>query len=136
MNTDVYVGLVVTSHNVDATCEAKFSDVKITGTVTAQWQDQDVGILSNDAESMYVAVANSTGEPVVVYHDNPDAVQIETWTQWNIDLKQFEDQGIDLTDVDKISIGFGNKADPQPGGSGKMYFDDIRLYRPVISAGE
>jgi len=136
MSTDVYVGLALTSHNVDATGEAKFSNVKITGTATAQWQDQDVGILSNAAEPMYVAVANSTGESAVVYHENPDAVQIETWTQWNIDLKQFDDQGIVLTDIDKISIGFGNKDNPLPGGSGKMYFDDIRLYRPVISAGE
>jgi len=136
MNTDVYVGLAVTAHNVDATCEAKFSNVKITGTVTARWRDQDVGIFSNDAEPMYVAVANSTGEPAVVYHDNPDAVQIETWTQWNIDLQQFAEQGIDLTDVDKISIGFGDRANPQPGGSGKMYFDDIRLNRPRIVAGQ
>ena len=137
MNTDVYVGLVLTSHNVDATCEAKFSNVSIAGTVTAQWQDQDVGILSNEAVPMYVAVANSTGAPAVIYHDNPDAVQIETWTQLNIDLKQFADKGIDLTDVDKISLGFGDRDNPQPGGSGKMYFDDIRLYLPAgISAGE
>ena len=85
---------------------------------------------------MYVAVANSTGASAVIYHDNPDAVQIETWTQWNIDLKQFADKGIDLTDVDKISLGFGDRDNPQPGGSGKMYFDDIRLYRPRISAGK
>jgi hypothetical protein len=38
---------------------------------------------------------------------------------------------VDLTDVNNISIGFGNKAASQPGGSGKMYFDDIRLYRPA-----
>jgi hypothetical protein len=136
MNTDVYVGLVLTSHNIDATCEAKFSNVSIAGTVTAQWQDQDVGILSNDAVPMYVAVTNRTGAPAVIYHDNPDAVQIETWTQWDIDLKQFADKGIDLTDVDKISLGFGDRDNPQPGGAGKMYFDDIRLYLPGIIAGE
>ena len=136
MSSDVYVGLALTSHNVDAVGEAKFSNVKITGTATAQWQDQDVGILSNDAEPMYVAAANSTGEPAVIYHGNPDAVQMETWTQWNIDLKQLAEKGIDLTDVDKISIGFGDRDNPQPGGSGKMYFDDIRLYRPGIPAGE
>jgi hypothetical protein len=27
-----------------------------------------------------------------------------------------------------ISIGFGNKTNPEAGGSGKMLFDDIRLY--------
>jgi len=35
-----------------------------------------------------------------------------------------------LTDVSKLSIGFGDKENPQPGGSGTMFFDDIRLYRP------
>ena len=136
MSTDVYVGLVLTSHNVDAVGQAKFSNVNITGTVTGQWQDQDVGILSNAAEPMYVTIANSTGNPAIVYHDDPDVVQTETWTQWNIDLNQFANQGIDLTDVDKMSIGFGDITNPQPGGSGKMYFDDIRLYQPEISAGK
>ncbi|MEA3227302.1 MAG: hypothetical protein U9Q07_15235, partial [Planctomycetota bacterium] len=31
-------------------------------------------------------------------------------------------------DVDSISVGLGDKANPQPGGSGIMYFDDIALY--------
>jgi hypothetical protein len=90
---------------------------------------QDIGILSNDPEPMYVAVANSTGTPAVVYHDNPNAAQADTWTEWNIDLKEFQDKGINLTDVDKIFLGFGDRNSPQVGGSGKMYFDDIRLYR-------
>jgi hypothetical protein len=34
-----------------------------------------------------------------------------------------------LTNVDKIAIGFGNRNTPVAGGSGTMYFDDIRLYR-------
>ena len=35
------------------------------------------------------------------------------------------------TDVDKIAIGLGAKGNiTVPGGSGKMFFDDIRLYRP------
>jgi hypothetical protein len=74
-------------------------------------------------------VANSTGTPAVVYHDNPNAAQADTWTEWNIDLKEFQDKGINLTDVDSIAIGFGNRNNPQAGGAGKMYFDDIRLYR-------
>jgi len=36
MNSNVYVGLVVTAHNATATCEAKFSNVTITGTVGQQ----------------------------------------------------------------------------------------------------
>jgi hypothetical protein len=133
MPSNVYIGLALTSHNVNAICKAKFSDIKTTGSVTPDtWTNEVIGtttMLSNDPEPMYVAIANSSGSPAVVYHDNPDAAQIDTWTEWNINLQDFANQGINLTDVDSIAIGFGNKNNPQAGGSGKMFFDDIRLYR-------
>ena len=131
MTTDVYVGLAVTSHNAAATCEAKFSNVTITGTVGPQWANQDIGILSNDPEPMYVAVSNSTGEPVVVVHDDPAATHIDSWTEWAISLQDLADQGLNLNDVTSIAIGIGTKGNMTvPGGSGKMFFDDIRLYGP------
>jgi hypothetical protein len=129
MSSTVYVGLAVTAHNTNATCEAVFSSVTISGNVTGQWAHQDIGIVTNEAEPMYVAIANSTGQPAVVYHDDPEASTIDTFTEWNIDLKDFDDQGIDLADVNSIAIGFGDRNNPQAGGAGKMYFDDIRLYR-------
>jgi hypothetical protein len=130
MSANVYVGLALTSHDAALTCEAVLSNVTITGNVTGQWMSQDIGIQSNAPEPMYVAIANSTGQPAVVYHDDPDAAQIDAWTEWNIDLKEFQDKGINLTDVDSIALGFGNRNNPQAGGAGKMYFDDFRLYRP------
>ncbi len=132
MDMPAYVGLAVTSHNTALTCEAKFSNVSFPDMgVDSQWTDQDVGMLSNDAEPMYVALSNSTGPTAAVYHDDPNAAVIDTWTEWIIPLQAFSDQGVDLTDVDRIAIGFGTKGDTtKPGGSGTMYFDDIRLYRP------
>jgi hypothetical protein len=35
-----------------------------------------------------------------------------------------------LNNVDSIAIGFGDRNNPVAGGSGRMYFDDIRLYQP------
>jgi hypothetical protein len=135
MGSNVYVGLAVTSHNAAATCEAKFSNVTITGTVGAQWMNQDIGILSNDPEPLYVAVSNSSGNPAVVVHDDPAAANIDTWTEWIIPFQTFADQGINLTNVDKLAIGLGTKGNMTiPGGSGKMYFDDIRLIRPTEAA--
>jgi hypothetical protein len=67
----------------------------------------------------------------VVNHDNPDASQITTWTEWTIDLLAFADQGVNLANVNTIALGLGNKKNPVAGGSGTMYFDDIRLYRPA-----
>jgi hypothetical protein len=130
MNVAVYIGLALSSNDTAETCEAVFSDVQVSGQVTGQWQSQDIGILSNDPEPMYVAVANTSGTTAVVYHDDPNATQIETWTEWNIELKDFADQGVNLSDVNSVAIGFGDRNNPQAGGSGKMYFDDIRVYRP------
>jgi hypothetical protein len=134
MSSNVYIGLAVTSHNAALTCQAKFSGVQTTGTVTGQWQSQDIGISSNSAESMYVAVGNSAGSPAIVSYDDPAATQIDAWTQWIIPTQAFADQGVNLTDVDNISIGIGNRDNPQAGGSGTVYIDDIRLQPepPVI----
>jgi hypothetical protein len=137
MSANVYIGLAVTSHNAALTCQAVFTNVTTTGNVSGQWVNQDIGIASNDAEPLYVAVFNSTGTPAVVVHDDPAAANIDTWTEWVIPLQAFADQGIVLTDIDKIAIGLGTKGNSTiPGGSGKMFIDDIRLYRPRESAEE
>ena len=45
-------------------------------------------------------------------------------------FSQWPNDRVILTDVDKLSIGFGDKYNPQAGGSGLVFFDDVRLYRP------
>jgi hypothetical protein len=105
------------------------------------WTTEGVSVLSlwfgdlwtsagNALEPMYVALANADGSIAVVYHNNPNATRVDTWTEWRIDLQRFADQGVDLTNINTISIGFGDKNNPQVGGLGVMYFDDIKLYRP------
>jgi hypothetical protein len=137
MGSNVYIGLAVTSHDAALTCQAVFSNVTTTGSVSGQWAHQDIGILSNDAEPLYVAVSNSTGNPAVVVHDDPAAAQIDTWTEWVIPLQAFTDQGIVLTNIDRVAIGLGTRGNMTvSGGSGKLFFDDIRLYRPRSVSGE
>jgi hypothetical protein len=82
------------------------------------------GEASNVAETMYV-VLNSTA---AVTNDNANAVQVDDWTEWTIDLQAF---GVNLTNVDTITLGLGNRTNPVAGGSGMMFFDDIRLYPPA-----
>ena len=103
------------------------------------WTEREVSILSlwfygdpaNAPEPLYVAVANSTGIPAVVYYHDDNAVSVNSWTKWNIPLTEFANQGVVLTDVDRIAIGLGTRGNMTiPGGSGKMYFDDIRLLKP------
>ena len=137
MGANVHIGLALTSHDAALTCQAVLTNVTFTGNVSGQWANQDIGILSNDAEPLYVALSNSAGTPAVVVHDDPTAAQIDTWTEWIIPLQAFTDQGVNLTNVDKIAIGLGTKGNmTAPGGSGKMYFDDIRLNRPKEAAAE
>jgi len=82
------------------------------------------GSVGNAAENLYVALNGNA----VVNHANPDAALATTWTQWNIDLQAFVDHGVNLTNVTSITLGLGNRSNPTVGGSGMMYFDDIRLY--------
>ncbi|MFC1795322.1 GLUG motif-containing protein, partial [Planctomycetota bacterium] len=121
----------------------KYSEAEKTLSYLRTWIEEDVtklslwfrGGFSNDPELMYVAIANMTGLPAVIYRDDPNAVRVDIWTEWVIPLQQFADQGIDLTDVDRIAIGFGTRGNMTiPGGRGKMYFDDIRLYRSTPAA--
>jgi len=136
MGANIYIGLALTSHDAALTCQAVFSNVTTTGQVTGQWMNQDIGIESNDAEPLYVAVSNSAGQPAVIVHDNANASQLSSWTKWVIPLQGIADQGINLTNVDRIAIGLGTRGNTTvAGGSGKMYFDDIRLERSSESAG-
>jgi hypothetical protein len=109
-----------------------YSEATLTLTYPRDWTEKGVttltiwfrGISDNAAETLYVALNGSA----VVSHDNPDAAQINEWTQWNIDLQAFADQGVNLADVNTIALGLGDRNNPAAGGSGTMYFDDIRLY--------
>jgi hypothetical protein len=85
------------------------------------------GEAANTAENLYVALNGNA----VVNHDNPDAATRTVWTEWNIDLTRFADQGVNLANVNSITLGLGNRNNPVAGGSGMMYFDDIRLYAPA-----
>jgi hypothetical protein len=130
MSANVYIGLAVTAHDAALTCQAVFSNVTTTGNVSGQWTNQDIGIQSNDPEPLYVVLSNSAGTPAIVVHDDPAAAQIDTWTEWVIPLSAFADQGIVLTNVDRIALGLGTKGNTTVvGGSGKMFFDDIRLIK-------
>ena len=75
---------------------------------------------------MFVAV-----DDAVVTYSDPDAALVTEWTQWDIPLQVFTDQGANLNNVGSMTIGFGNKANPTAGGgAGHVFFDDVRLYRP------
>jgi hypothetical protein len=84
------------------------------------------GIAENSADPLYVTLNG-----IAVEHQDPAAAQIGEWTEWNIPLQAFTDKGVDVTSVNSIAIGIGNKTTPQPGGTGTMYFDNIGVHPPA-----
>ncbi|MHC4241991.1 MAG: LamG domain-containing protein [Planctomycetota bacterium] len=111
------------------------SEATLTLTYPRDWTEKGINTLTiwfrgnpgNDAETLYVALNDSA----VVTNDNPDAALRASWTAWNIELTRFADQGINLANVNSITLGLGNRANPTAGGTGTMYFDDIHLYPPA-----
>jgi hypothetical protein len=107
------------------------SEATLTLTTNRNWTINGVNTLtiwfrgssSNTAEILYVALNGNAR----VDHDDPDAATTTRWTQWNIDLQAFADQGVNLSNVSSITLGLSSVT----GGKGMMYFDDIRLYEPA-----
>ena len=109
----------------------RYSEATLTLTYPRDWTENGITTLSiwfrgdsaNASETLYVVLNGNA----VVTNDNPDAAQVTTWTEWTIDLQAF---GVNLANVNTIGLGLGDRNNPQAGGSGVMYFDDIRLYPP------
>ena len=115
------------------------SEAAMTLTAPRDWTQAGVAELSlwfrgssgNAEEPLYAAISNSAGSPAVVANNDPSVATVRAWTRWTVPLQAFADQGIDLSNVDKIAIGLGNKAGmPASGGLGTLYIDDVRLSRP------
>ena len=108
------------------------SEATLTLTSPRDWTQKGVNRLTiwflgnrmNSPEQMYVVLDGNAA----VNHDNPEAALKADWTEWNIDLQAFTDQGVNLVNVSSITLGLGNRSNPVAGGSGMLYFDDIRLY--------
>jgi regulation of enolase protein 1 (concanavalin A-like superfamily) len=128
MLSDIYIGLCLTSHDVGETCTAEFSNVSTSTSVTGNWQSQDIGIESNIAEQLYVALQDTAGNSAVVNHPDPAATTIDVYTQWTIPLTDFT--GVNLKAIKKMSIGVGSRGSVQPGSAGDLYIDDIGLKLP------
>jgi len=107
------------------------SEATLTLTSNKDWTVKGVDTLTiwyrgsstNAAEQMYVTLNGSAS----VDNDNPDAAQASRWTEWNIPLQAFADQGINLSNVTSITLGLRSVT----GGTGSLLFDDIRLYAPA-----
>lgn len=88
-------------------------------------QLQFCGTKGNAAEQMYVVLGDGDGNSVLTHHDI-NAPMLNSWQFWNIDLKEFND--VNLANIKKFCIGFGDRDNPQAGGTGTVNFDDIVIH--------
>jgi hypothetical protein len=105
------------------TATAAYSEAERTFTVGQNWAEAGIAALvlhfhgaSENTGQMYVKINDSK---VVYDGDTADITRLQ-WSQWNIDLASL---GADLQNVTKLSVGFDGN-----GASGRLHFDDIRLY--------
>ena len=107
----------------------KYSQAERVLSPAQDWTRNGVKVLSlcfygdpnNAVEQMYVKINDTR----VVYDGDPAAIKKAAWTRWTIDLSS----GANLANVTKFAIGFGDETNLKAGGSGVVFFDDIRLYR-------
>ncbi|UCC21821.1 MAG: hypothetical protein JSW23_08390, partial [Planctomycetota bacterium] len=65
------------------------------------------GSSNNDPERMYLRVEDGLGHTVtMVYEDSNDLIQEEwdPWHEWGINFEEFNSAGLDLTDINSITI--------------------------------
>jgi hypothetical protein len=84
----------------------------------------------NASESMWVVLGDGTNEAISTYgtlgDDDPEDIKTAEWQAWYMDLGEFADGGVDLSNVTSMSIGFGPRGS-QIGTSpeGIVFFDDV-----------
>ena len=85
------------------------------------------GASDNEPGQLYLLIEDNAGQIAVMTNPDPDAVFTEQWQKWSIPLADLTADGIDVTAIRRLSIGVGNPENPQPGGIGIIYIDDIHI---------
>jgi hypothetical protein len=114
-----------------------YSEVSRTWTAAQDWtagQADSIRLFfqgqeTNEPETLYVAIEDTSGQLATVTHPDAEAVQTTDWQQWAIPAGDFA--GVDLTRVKTVYIGFGSRDNPTPGGSGLIFIDDIAFGKPI-----
>ncbi len=85
------------------------------------------GDLGNDpCEPMYVKLTDGDDvNATVAYNGDMDDITEPWWHEWNIDLQDFADGGVDLSDVNTLTIGIGDGT--QAANDGVVWIEDIHL---------
>ncbi len=132
------------AYKVGGTCYGSVADTDTTRLgISSNWTASGIKALvlyfSGDAansatagDQMWLQLEDtSSNAGTVLYDGDVGNLASSAWTEWNIDLADANFSGVSLANVDKIHIGFGGPSAGNckaGGGTGILYFDDIRLY--------
>jgi hypothetical protein len=89
------------------------------------------GAGDNGVTDMWMVLEDGTGAEVMTTYgangEDPADIQLAEWVDWNTDLADLG--GVDLGDIVKLSIGFGDRATnmEEVGIEGFVVFDDIEV---------
>ena len=126
----VYLGSEVYANTVDLLVGSDWTVAGVKGLVLRYYGDSTNSITAND--QMYVALEDGSSNIGVLEHPDMNEFLVEDWREWNIDMEDFNNLGLDIKNISRIYIGFGGQRVGQSsaGGSGMVYFDDIEVLRP------
>ncbi|MCJ7692324.1 MAG: LamG domain-containing protein [Sedimentisphaerales bacterium] len=132
-NDNISLGSVAEASIDDLGIDKDWTTGGVTKSLVLYFYGEGPDNSATENDKMYVAVEDTIGTVgAVPYDGDADDVKEPEWHEWNIDLQEFDDQEVDLTDVSMLYIGFGGEWGGQTamGGDGVVYFNDIKLYPP------
>ncbi len=85
------------------------------------------GKTTNKPATLFLAIDDDAGHNARTEPDDKTMVTTARWNQWKIPIELFTNLGVDMTSVEKLTIGVYN--DETTGGTGTLYIDDIRVIK-------
>jgi hypothetical protein len=88
-----------------------------------------IGEHENMEHLMYLTLEDAAGQSFKAEHPYTYACQSDSWRQWTVSLEQFSSGGVDLSNIKKLTIGFGDGtiSDQEGEDIDHIFIDQIRL---------
>ncbi|MCU0914766.1 MAG: hypothetical protein MUC88_09410 [Planctomycetes bacterium] len=112
-----------------------YSEAQRTWSTTQNWTTSGADTLTlyfrgkadNSRAPLYVGIEDGAGRMAMMVHSDPAAVLATEWQRWHLPCADVRAAGVDVGAVKKMVMGVGDRRNPKPGGTGRIYVDDIRL---------
>jgi hypothetical protein len=93
--------------------------------------DQTSNLTASDR--VYIGIEDDKGN-ILTQSEEGAEIKTGSWQELNLDLSVVDDENFNLSSITKAYLGVGDRDNPQPGGTGLIYFDDILLLWEHLTA--